>query len=407
MKFTKPLFSLTLACLFWLTSAWATAAFAGEAKGKDGRAGRLEVMTQNLYVGADLFKIVVNPNPIAAATEIFGDIQSTDFWQRADAIADLVARKRPHLIGLQEVSLIRTQCPSDLYPPNGSPEPAEDVYADYLAILLEALTARGLHYEVAASVVNADVELPVFNDGLLEECLAPFFDARLTDHDVTLKRSDVEAGFSFSANFTAALPVPTPAGDIYFFRGYNVVDVELQGRSYRFVNTHLEVNGNLFAETFQTLQAEELVGTLLSLPGAVTDDRIIVAVGDFNSDSAFGAEHLCVVDPVTPIIIPCPTPYTIMGQAGFIDTWTVRNGAPDPGYTCCQSDLLDNTYSDLDQRIDHIWVRPPLAGAQGPNFLNAVHADVVGERQKDRSIDGLWPSDHAGVVAGMTFRQKK
>ncbi len=85
----------------------------------------------------------------------------------------------------------------------------------------------------------------------------------------------------------------------------------------------------------------------------------------------------------------------------------MRNGAPDDGFTCCQEDLLTNDESSLDERIDHIWVRPPLAGAQGPKFLTAVHSMTVGDRQKDRTASWLWPSDHAGVVAGMTFRQEK
>ena len=96
-----------------------------------------------------------------------------------------------------------------------------------------------------------------------------------------------------------------------------------------------------------------------------------------------------------------------MAGNGYLDTWTVRNGAPDPGYTCCQADLLMNPVSWLDERIDHVWVRPPLAGPEGPKFINAVHATVVGTRDEDRTADGLWPSDHAGVVTGMTFRQKK
>jgi hypothetical protein len=92
---------------------------------------------------------------------------------------------------------------------------------------------------------------------------------------------------------------------------------------------------------------------------------------------------------------------------GYTDTWNIRNGSADPGYTCCQSDLLMNPDSWLDERIDHVWIRPPMSGAQGPNFISAVHAEVVGDNQEDRTVDGLWPSDHAGVVVGMTFRQEK
>jgi hypothetical protein len=384
------------------------AALAGAAKGKGGRAGRLEVMTQNLYVGADLFKILnpAQPIPVRAA-EIFSDIQVTDFAQRAESIADLVAEHEPHLIGLQEVSLVRTQCPTDILAPPGDPTPnATDVYSDYLAILLGELAERGLRYEVAAQVSNADVELPVLNTPPLLDCPAPFFDARLTDRDVTLRRSDVEVTFSLSDNYGANLPVPIDGGEIVFIRGYNIVDVDLNGRSYRFVNTHLEVSGNPAANFFQYAQAEELTQILDGLASGVTDE-IVVLVGDLNSDPADGTTADCLLPPDFDTVGPCPTPYATVAGSGYVDTWTMRNGRADAGYTCCQQDLLMNPDSWLDQRIDHVWVRPPLAGAQGPHFMKGVHVTVLGTRDEDRTIDGLWPSDHAGVVAGVTFRQTK
>lgn len=385
------------------------AAIAGEARGKGGHAGRLEVMTQNLYVGADLFKILDPSQPIPVrAAEIFSDIQVTDFAQRAESIADLVAEHEPHLIGLQEVSLVRTQCPTDILAPPGDPTPnATDVYSDYLAILLAELAERGLHYEVAAQVTNADVELPVLNTPPLLDCPAPYFDARLTDHDVTLRRSDVGVTLSMSGNYQANLPVPVEGGgEIVFIRGYNIVDVDLNGRSYRFVNTHLEVSGNPAANFFQFAQALELTQTLDGMASLVSDE-ILVVVGDLNSDPADGATADCLLPPDFDTVGPCPTPYATMVDSGFMDTWTLRNGRADAGFTCCQQDLLMNPDSWLDERIDHVWVRPPRAGAQGPHFMNGVHVTVLGTREEDRTIDGLWPSDHAGVVAGMTMRQTK
>ena len=130
-------------------------------------------------------------------------------------------------------------------------------------------------------------------------------------------------------------------------------------------------------------------------------------MGDLNSDPTDGPLVDCMQPPTFDTLGLCPTPYAVMAGNGYIDTWTVRNSAPDPGYTCCQADLLMNAVSWLDQRIDHVWVRPPLAGAQGPHFLRGVHAEVVGDRQEDRTVGGLWPSDHAGVVVGMTLRQAK
>lgn len=401
---------LHLALCMLLFVAFSQGALAGEGKGKDGHAGHLKVMTQNLYVGANLFKILGDEDtgpedvPLIAA-EIFGDIQATDFRQRAEAIADGIAKHKPHLIGLQEVSLIRTQCPDDIILPPKDPRPnATDVYADYLQLLMEALNARGLRYEIATIVENADVEIPVANLGLLD-CPYPLFDARLTDFDVTLKRSDVAVTFEFSGNYLANFPVPTPAGPIVFTRGYNIIDVDLKGRSYRFVNTHLEVSGNPFANGFQFAQASELTQILNTL--AAGRDEIVVLVGDLNSDPAEGPLVDCMLPPAFDMLGLCPTPYVVMVSNGYTDTWTVRNGKADDGYTCCQEDLLTNEESELDERIDHIWIRAPLGGAQGPNFLRAMHAMTVGDRQKDRTASWLWPSDHAGVVAGMTFRQKK
>jgi hypothetical protein len=400
--------TLTVALCFLLFAAFSQSAFADTTTKKNGYAGHLKVMTQNLYVGANLFKILDGTPadvPFNAA-EIFGDIQATDFHQRAEAIADSIARHRPHVIGLQEVSLIRTQCPDDIVLPPNDPAPnATDVYADYLQMLLDTLNARGLNYEVAVSVENADVELPVANLGLLD-CPLPLFDARLTDYDVTLKRSDVDVTFSLGANFLANFPVPTPAGPIVFKRGYNILDVEIKGRSYRFVNTHLEVSGNPFANGFQFAQALELTQILDGL-ASLLGDEIVVLVGDLNSDPAEDSPVECALPPTFDTLGLCPTPYDVLANNAYTDTWTVRNGASDDGFTCCQEDLLTNDESSLDERIDHIWVRPPVAGAQGPKFLTTVHSITVGDRQKDRTASWLWPSDHAGVVAGMTFRQEK
>jgi endonuclease/exonuclease/phosphatase family metal-dependent hydrolase len=400
--------TLNVALCMLLYAAFSQSAFADTADGTDGHAGHLKVMTQNIYVGANLFKILDETRSVPeTAAEIFSDIQATDFHQRAEAIADGIAKHRPHLIGLQEVSLIRTQCPDDIvFPPNDPTPNATNVYADYLQILLDALNVRGLDYEVAAIVENADVELPVFNLGLLLDCPDSLFDARLTDYDVTLKRSDVDVTFTLSDNYLANFPVPTPAGPIVFTRGYNIVDVDIKGRSYRFVNTHLEVSGNPFANGFQFAQAFELTQILDGL-AAGFGDEIVVLVGDLNSDPAEGPLVECALPPTFDTFGLCPTAYAVMASNAYTDTWAVRNSAPDDGFTCCQQDLLTNDDSWLDERIDYIWVRAPLGGAQGPNFLRAVHSVTVGDRQKDRTASWLWPSDHAGVVAGMTFRQKK
>lgn len=374
--------------------------------------GRVNAMTQNLYVGADLFKILQAQSPEEIpfkVTEIFLDIQATDFAERAEAVADLVARQGPHLIGLQEVSKIFVQCPGDAVTDN--PTPAGDLYADYLKLLMDALVARGMDYVVGAEVSNADVEVPAIaydpatGTPVLSGCTPPpefpFLDVRLLDRDVILVRSDVQFGNALAFNFGTNLAVPTAGGTVEFTRGWTAVDATIRGRTFTFFNTHLEVSGNPFARAVQFAQASEMVAAL----GAV--DNTIVAVGDFNSSASDGSFVECATpgpnpgDP--PVVFPCPTPYEVLSLNGYLDTWDLRGGPWEPGDTCCQDDLLDNEESLLDERIDLIWVRPAPGHYGGP-AARAVRAEVLGDSQADKTATGLWPSDHAGVGAELTIR---
>ena len=67
---------------------------------------KIKVMTQNLYVGADIFRpaTAVDLNEFyVLLEETFDVLKSTKISERAQAMAKEVARHRPHLIGLQEV----------------------------------------------------------------------------------------------------------------------------------------------------------------------------------------------------------------------------------------------------------------------------------------------------------------
>ena len=153
-------------------------------------------------------------------------------------------------------------------------------------------------------------------------------------------------------------------------RGWNAVDIQVGGHSFRFFNTHLEVQG---AAPIQALQAAELLAAMnaSTLP--------VVLVGDINS-AADGSQT--------------PT-YNTLLAAGFRDVW---NRPGDPGYTCCHAKDLGNTSPSLDQRIDVVMTRG--FGAAGAPTLQAS-ARIVGDQVGDRVRAGIWPSDHAGVVAQM------
>lgn len=334
------------------------------------------VMTQNLYVGADILLVAqatsLDQIPFLVATT-FNNIILSDFQGRAERIAARIAAEDPDLVALQEVSLLRRQSPGDFM--QGNPNPAEAVVTDYLAILLEELNALGLSYRVAAVVENANIEMPMFAG--FEGGIPKLDDVRLTDRDVILARSNVETWNAESHSFLTNYVAFVGSMPIVFKRGFLVVTAKVHGEIFRFANAHLEVRENTVqvdgdTVAVQLLQAEELTN-------ALKDERLpVILVGDFNSSS----------------MDPCGFAYSYIRDEGYADMWNHRvTGNCEQGYTCCQDENLSNPESALSERIDHIFFRN-RSGCVGP-----VAARRVGHEPEDRTGSGLWPSDHAGVVA--------
>ena len=366
------------------------------------RAGPLRVVTQNLYVGGDIFlPFTPGVDFDAAAAEVIGQILTTNYPERAIRQSEQIRSKWPHLVGLQEVYKIKICF-----------DPGQFVCLvdqDYLEILLDNLNAKWPIYREVVSVTNIDVQNleSVLPDG------TPIF-VSITDRDVTLAHRWVRTKNPYAANFGTALPLENdtlPGFEV--LRGYTMIDALVWGREYRFVNTHIEVKGEgtgaeKFFSAVRTGQMLELL-YVLSL-----DERVQIVVGDFNSDPFDG--------PFVPCALPlpgggfyddfCPTPYTMMSGVNpfgvaFIDVWLERRGPFELGNTCCQETLLDNAVSVLDERVDQIWARP-AADHYGPWFLHNVRAERLGEDPADKTVpSGLWPSDHAGVSARMIVRSPK
>ena len=328
--------------------------------------GSIRVMTRNVYVGTDLDSIyrVQDPNLIPeAVTWAVQMMLSTNFSERAQAIAKEVALGQPHLIGLQEISLFRIQSPGDAV--FGGTVPAEEIWFDYLDILLNALQEKGLDYRVAGIIENFDVEVPMVAG------INPlsFDDVRLTDYDVVLARNDVDVENVVTQNYQAYLPVPQFGVNI--MRGYVAMDATVGGKTYRFVSTHLESEG----EPIRYAQAEELVATLQN------ETKPVILVGDLNTRA------------------PGEPTYQYLLSQDFVDTWT-RNLVPfnRDGYTAIHDPDLRNTTVKLDHRIDLVLVRTNK-WRFNRQVIGPVLAFVVGDELRDRTPSGLWPSDHAGVIA--------
>lgn len=342
------------------------------------------VMTQNLYVGADLNELLAvqqtgDPSQIpGAVADLFDSILETSFEQRAVSIAEEIQHKRPDLIGLQEVfritvePLVQPDNPFDpLYPP-----PPNEVH-DYLSDLLSALSARGLQYKVAVTITNVNIPLPrLTQTGELDV-------VRFVDRDVILVRKNVSISEATARNFRTNLEVEgvTLADEAVLepvWRGFTAVNARVRGTTYRFVNTHLEVPGEELGApelTFiQAAQAKELLTEL-------SEEKLpIIVVGDFNASP---------VDESTVAI----TPYEQFVNAGYKDAWAVAN-PDDAGSTCCQEEDLMNEESILNERIDLVFLH---------NLDGVILAKTVGDEFRNKTPSGLWPSDHAGVIAKIIF----
>ena len=228
---------------------------------------------------------------------------------------------------------------------------------DYLQILSDALQAAGLNYQVAAKVENFDVEMPMFTATGID-------DIRLTDYDVILARHDVGTADATAANYEAVFTVDLIG--LYVKRGYVAVDATVNGNTYRFVNTHLES----YSEAARVAQTQELISSL-------ADETLpIILLGDFNTPAPDG------------------TAYQLLLTAEYIDVWQADSEGS--GNTSYQDPDLRNETSSLSKRIDLIFV----SNQEGE--VSAI-THTAGDKADDRLPNGLWPSDHAGVVAQITF----
>jgi endonuclease/exonuclease/phosphatase family metal-dependent hydrolase len=320
----------------------------GGERGHDDR--EITVMTRNLYFGADLTPVITAPDIpafITAVTQAYLAAQATDFGGRMKAIAAEIEANEPMFVGLQEAAIWRT---GEL----GNPSPATNVTADFVQLLLSNLRNK---YEVVAARSGFDAEAPT----------GVGVDVRLTIQDVLLvrtnaKKADLKLSNIQTGSYVAQLSFNSPVGPITFPRQWLSVDAKMRGKRFRLITTHLES----VAAPFRVAQAQEL------LAGPASTDLPTIIVGDFNSQPADSGDAAATV---------------IAG--GFTDVWGAIHPG-NPGLTCCQAADLRNAISLFDQRIDLVLVR---------GNVEPEAAKLVGNRPQDKTPSGVWPSDHAGLVA--------
>jgi endonuclease/exonuclease/phosphatase family metal-dependent hydrolase len=322
----------------------------------------LPVMTRNMDAGSDFGYILaaaLNPSStqidmLSAITRTFLEMHMSNYAARADGIAAEIQATRPYLVGLQEVTTLRM----GTYPGH-----ATTVVDDQLQSLLQSLDQRGLHYKALKVQKNADIEMPALDASY------NLFPVGFTDYDAVLVRTDLPVSQLKIENvegkhFNAILNFPIAGQDIPFIRGWISVDAKLRGKDYRLVTTHLET----FVNEYQAAQAQEL------LYGPLNTYLPTILAGDLNSDAN------------APSFANGPA-FGILLNGGFTDTWSALH-PNDAGLTWPYfAEDKDDTTATPYQRIDLILIRGNGVAAESEQLVGAT------------PVNGIWASDHAGVVA--------
>lgn len=402
-----------------------TQSSAGSADRRGAHEVRLEVMTRNLYLGADILGLATATDgaaALAAANQAWATVQATRFPERAEAIAREIDQAGPDVLALQEVTTWRLGFPEACLAGAPVPPSASEVAYDFLAILLQALERRGLHYQVAAQVTSMDAELCIGDPG----DPATLRDLRYTDRDVMLVRQGVrwrDPTLPPAQPLPGFVPAPVPPGPgdrngalyavslgadvpatafftvggstdpIFSWRGWTAVEVERGDRWIRVFGTHVEDTLAMPPESglepwfFQALQDAQLVAIVdaVYLDPAATLPTVVL--GDFNAyvepanpappTYAFLTGGAFPLDPALDGISPLRDAWTALHPGDWGFTWgfdaTLRGGA-------------------LVTRLDLVLATPEVAPL-------AIARTGVHER-----IRGMHPSDHAGLTATLAVR---
>jgi endonuclease/exonuclease/phosphatase family metal-dependent hydrolase len=348
---------LICACLSLALAGFVSA----DARADNNKDRVLTVMTRNMDNGTDfglIFAAHSQSDLVIATGATYAEIQASNIPERAAAVANEIAATNPDLVGLQEVYTYWVG-------PFGGPATTQTYNA--LQSLLDALAQRGLHYAAVAVLTNLDVEVPAFDPTV------GLFDVRASDSNVVLARTDLPVSQlklsniqaqHFATNSIFTNPV---LGTLEIPGGWIAVDGKKRGKSFRFVTTHLDP----VSTQVRAAQAEEL------LAGPADTTLPVILAGDLNSDAQSGnpAQNEA---------------YRLLVGAGYDDIWSAVHPG-DPGFTWpLHGEDPFTPFATPFERID-------LVLTDGP--VHPMTVRLVGNQLADLTPSGLWPSDHAGVVA--------
>lgn len=309
---------------------------------------------------------------------------------RMPAIAENILKKKPDLVGLQEADAVLTQTPADNGPLLGGTS-ASTVRYDYIQLILDRLNRGKERYRLVTVHDELEFEIKANIDGVGSGCDDSETDARLITRNAILAR--VGAGVATSTvrqesyrhqvafEVLEGIPIPVP-------RGWESVDARVGGsKKFRLVHTHLEAFDNDPLENtmldtakdpptstvvsnaaVRAIQADELV------EGPAKAEIPVVLLGDINSN------------------VPGVKPGDEKAFQRILAARFKRRSTQKPPSCCIEE---NGTTADFDHIVDHIMGKPGRK-------IRLVSSSVVGRTK----VNGLFPSDHAGVFSALRVPRK-
>jgi endonuclease/exonuclease/phosphatase family metal-dependent hydrolase len=196
------------------------------------------------------------------------------------------------------------------------------------------------------------------------------------------------------------------------YRGYTWADIDYYGSKVRIVSTHLESLWDSNKVPNAVLQAKQLTKDLSSTK------MPIIVIGDFNSDprdprpnsesnpggqpEASKACRAQVEKPSLNTAIDTCNAYWLMRNGGFIDvgpnaqsgesfTWGMNALLTGPDEKRLKAAQKMGNNLGFTDRLDYIFLK---------NGAEVVSSKIIGNTPPQ---SGLWPSDHASVVAQVSL----
>ena len=323
------------------------------------------VMTYNVNEGTDFQQVVGAqnlPEFLVGVGQILTQVQGTNPPERMQAVARQILEGQPELISIQELD----QWYTGSFDPVAGTCGSTTLQYDMLQDLLNDLAAQGGHYEVAVQAVQ--YEFPP-TPGLIPP--TDYICVSVNDYNVILARTDLPSWvFQWSnpqsGTFVNQVVLPTPIGPVPLPRSWASVDAQFFGHAFLYINTHLES----FDANIRELQGGEL-------RAGPANSTLPVIIGMDSNAQAFP--------------LPQDSTYQDFISAGYGDVWS-RILPRRAGLTCCQDEADNNPVSQLYQRIDLVLTH---------GRVTPLAVELIGAKPRSRLPDGLWPSDHAALAAGV------